>query len=85
MTSCQSRASLVRLDRFLLNCWRPDDEPFLAGTPDAQLNPKKKIFEKLKPDLRVDAAGFATFRGAKWILEGKGHFKAPTATDAQIS
>jgi len=57
--------------------------------PDAQLNPKKKIFEALKPELRVDATGRACFRGAPWCLtlaDGAQHpVLAPTLTDAQIS
>nr|VZI22226.1 unnamed protein product [Spirometra erinaceieuropaei] len=40
------------------------------GEPDAQLNPKKKIFESVKPDLRVDAQCIATYKGSPWKLKG---------------
>ena len=34
-----------------------------ANTPDAQLNPKKKVWEAVQPDLRTDAACVAGYRG----------------------
>ena len=33
------------------------------GEPDKQLNPKKKVWESVAPDLTVDAQGVAVFRG----------------------
>lgn len=33
------------------------------GEPDAVLNPKKKVFEAVQPDLRTDEALRACFRG----------------------
>lgn len=33
------------------------------GTPDAQLNPKKKVWEKLQADLKTNEAGEATWQG----------------------
>lgn len=33
------------------------------GEPDAQLNPKKNIFEKIKPDLVTSEAGVAEYKG----------------------
>jgi len=55
------------------------------GTPDGQLNPKKKIWETLKPDVRTNADRVATFKGAEFTIEGKGQVVAPTLADAQIS
>ena len=56
-----------------------------AGAPDEQLNPKKKTWEQIQPDLRIDASGIATYKGAAWKVEGKtGLFKAPSMTDAAI-
>jgi len=56
-----------------------------AGAPDEQLNPKKKTWEQIQPDLHIDASGIATYKGAVWKVEGKeGLFKAPTMTDAAI-
>lgn len=33
------------------------------GTPDVQLNPKKKVWEKLQADLKTNSAGVATWQG----------------------
>lgn len=55
------------------------------GTPDGQLNPKKKIWETLKPDVRTNASRVATYKGAPLIIEGKGQVVAPTLADCQIS
>uniref|UniRef100_A0A0K8S5A3 tRNA-binding domain-containing protein n=1 Tax=Lygus hesperus TaxID=30085 RepID=A0A0K8S5A3_LYGHE len=41
--------------------------------PDAVMNPKKKIFETVAPDLKTDDGLCATYKGAKWFVEGKGH------------
>lgn len=57
------------------------------GEPEALLNPKKKVFERVKPDLRVDGNGIATYKGCPWRLKGdtKAVIRAPTVADAQIS
>ncbi|KAK2182137.1 hypothetical protein NP493_365g01010 [Ridgeia piscesae] len=57
-----------------------------AGSPDAQLNPKKKIWEQIKPGLQINGSGEATYKGAVWRVEGKDKpCKAPTMTDSPIS
>lgn len=43
--------------------------------PDAQLNPKKKIWESVAPDLKVDADGVLVYKGAKLTVNGQ----TPTA------
>jgi len=56
-----------------------------SGAPDEQLNPKKKTWEQIQPDLRIDSDGTATYKGAVWKVEGKeGLFKAPSVTDSPI-
>jgi len=56
-----------------------------TGAPDEQLNPKKKTWEQIQPDLRIDANGTATYKGAVWKIEGKeGLFKASRVTDSAI-
>jgi len=51
--------------------------------PDAQLNPKKKIFEACAPDLKVNADKVATYKGVPWTVNGqKCHSTA--LTDVQI-
>lgn len=39
--------------------------------PDAQLNPKKKIFEAVAPDLKVNGDKVATYKGIAWSVNGK--------------
>jgi len=39
--------------------------------PDAQLNPKKKIFEACAPDLKVNDAKQATYKGTLWTVNGQ--------------
>lgn len=34
-----------------------------TGSPDVQLNPKKKVWEKLQADLKTNDAGVATWQG----------------------
>uniref|UniRef100_A0A1I8FUQ4 tRNA-binding domain-containing protein n=2 Tax=Macrostomum lignano TaxID=282301 RepID=A0A1I8FUQ4_9PLAT len=70
----------------------PGDRVSVAGCPspaerppDAQLNPKKKIWEALKPHCLVDANGYAGFNGARWLVAGKGEVRAPSLKSAQIS
>ncbi|KAI8798609.1 aminoacyl tRNA synthase complex-interacting multifunctional protein 1 [Biomphalaria glabrata] len=55
------------------------------GTPDVQLNPKKKIWETLKPDVRTNADRVATYKGAPLLIKGKGVIVAPTLANTQIS
>lgn len=36
------------------------------------MNPKKKIFETVAPDLKVNESFEGTFKGARLVVEGKG-------------
>lgn len=38
-----------------------------GAEPEAQLNPKKKIFEKISPDLRTYADGVAQYKSAPFM------------------
>ncbi|XP_041356904.1 aminoacyl tRNA synthase complex-interacting multifunctional protein 1-like isoform X2 [Gigantopelta aegis] len=55
------------------------------GEPDALLNPKKKIWETLKPFVKTDANKVATYKGVPFKVEGKGIVVAETLPNAQIS
>ena len=56
-----------------------------AGKADDQLNAKKKIWEQIQPDLRIDANGIATYKGAVWKVEGKdGLFRAHSMTNSAV-
>lgn len=54
------------------------------GEPDTLLAPKKKIWEQVAPDLKVDSNGIATYKGAPFRLDGNISCKAPTLTNVQI-
>uniref|UniRef100_A0A3B4Z9W2 Aminoacyl tRNA synthase complex-interacting multifunctional protein 1-like n=1 Tax=Stegastes partitus TaxID=144197 RepID=A0A3B4Z9W2_9TELE len=54
------------------------------GEPDKELNPKKKVWEQVQPDLRVDSQCVATYKGAAFEVVGKGVCKAQTMSDCEI-
>lgn len=54
-----------------------------AGEPDEQLNPKKKIFEALKPDLCTSSEGVAEYKGSP-LVTSAGQVTS-SLTNAQIS
>jgi len=54
------------------------------GNPDELLNPKRKIWEQVQPDLRINGEGLATYKGTLWCVEGKGTCKVPTLTNSPI-
>jgi len=41
------------------------------GTPDQQLNPKKKVFEAIQPDFLVSPEGHALYKGVQWKINGQ--------------
>lgn len=69
---------LIHCNGKLLNCSEEAVEPLkipagvapgdritvdgYKGTPDVQLNPKKKVWEKLQADLKTNATGEATWQ-----------------------
>lgn len=47
------------------------------GEPDTQLNPKKKIWESVAPDIKTDDNGVATYKGVEFKVAGvDGQFKS---------
>ena len=53
---------------------KPGDRVLVDGfesRPDAQLNPKKKVFETCAPDLRIDADKVAMYKGVPWTVNGE--------------
>ncbi|RWS29704.1 aminoacyl tRNA synthase complex-interacting multifunctional protein 1-like protein [Leptotrombidium deliense] len=54
------------------------------GEPLPQLNPKKKIWEQLAPDLKTDGECIAKYKDVSMNVAGKGIVKAPTLTNVQI-
>ncbi|KAK0139638.1 Aminoacyl tRNA synthase complex-interacting multifunctional protein 1 [Merluccius polli] len=54
------------------------------GEPDKELNPKKKVWEQVQPDLRTDESCVATYKGAPFQVAGKGVCKAQTMSNSGI-
>ncbi|XP_053966826.1 aminoacyl tRNA synthase complex-interacting multifunctional protein 1 [Anastrepha ludens] len=52
--------------------------------PDAQLNPKKKIFETCAPDLRTNDQLVACYKGAALHVPGKGNIVAQTLKNVNV-
>ncbi|MBN3286821.1 AIMP1 protein, partial [Polyodon spathula] len=54
------------------------------GEPDKELNPKKKVWEQIQPDLHTDGQCIATYKGAAFEVKGKGVCKAHTMSNSGI-
>ncbi|UYV61887.1 AIMP1 [Cordylochernes scorpioides] len=52
--------------------------------PDAQLNPKKKIFEQVAPDLKTNQDLVATYKGIPFNVENKGVVKTHSLANVII-
>ena len=52
--------------------------------PDSVLNPKKKIFETVAPDLKINNDRLATYKGALWTVPGKGNISAHSLIGVNI-
>ncbi|NP_001231196.1 aminoacyl tRNA synthase complex-interacting multifunctional protein 1 [Cricetulus griseus] len=54
------------------------------GEPDKELNPKKKIWEQIQPDLHTNAECVATYKGSPFEVKGKGVCRAQTMANSGI-
>lgn len=54
------------------------------GEPDKELNPKKKIWEQIQPDLHTNDECVATYKGAPFEVKGKGVCRAQTMANSGI-
>lgn len=52
--------------------------------PEAQLNPKKKIFETCAPDLKTNEEKVACYKGSPLTVTGKGPVVAPTLKGVSV-
>ncbi len=59
--------------------------PSSAEAADAELDPKKKLWESVQPELGTDASGAATFRGLALEVKGLGPCTAPGIANGIIS
>lgn len=65
----------------------PGDEVHVEGyprVPDPLLNPKKKIFETVAPDLKTNSERVATYKGVAFTVPGKGVVTAPSLVGVSI-
>jgi aminoacyl tRNA synthase complex-interacting multifunctional protein 1 len=56
----------------------------LLGVPDEMLNPKKKVWEKVQPDLHTDVNRVAMYKDDPFTVKGKGICTAPTLSNVNI-
>ena len=54
------------------------------GEPNKELNPKKKIWEQIQPDLYTNDVCVATYKGAPFEVKGKGVCRAQTMANSGI-
>ncbi|XP_058405852.1 aminoacyl tRNA synthase complex-interacting multifunctional protein 1 [Diceros bicornis minor] len=54
------------------------------GEPDKELNPKKKIWEQIQPDLYTNDECVATYKGVPFEVKGKGVCRAQTMSNSGI-
>lgn len=54
------------------------------GEPDKELNPKKKVWERVQADLRTDGKCVATYKGVAFEVRGKGFCKSQTMSHCGI-
>ncbi|XP_070552998.1 aminoacyl tRNA synthase complex-interacting multifunctional protein 1-like [Ptychodera flava] len=59
-------------------------EGYAFGDYPPQMNPKKKIWERIQPDLQMSDAGVATYKGTPFKVEGKGVCTAPSMKNSGI-
>ena len=55
-----------------------------TGPPDSVLNPKKKVFETVQPELHTNEEGVACYRGIPLMVPGKGVCRAATMRSSGI-
>ncbi|KFP32856.1 Aminoacyl tRNA synthase complex-interacting multifunctional protein 1, partial [Colius striatus] len=54
------------------------------GDPEKELNPKKKMWEQIQPDLRTNDQCVATYKGVPFEVKGKGICRAETMANSGI-
>ncbi|XP_078267749.1 aminoacyl tRNA synthase complex-interacting multifunctional protein 1a isoform X2 [Rhinoraja longicauda] len=54
------------------------------GEPDKELNPKKKIWDRIQPDLSTNEECIATYKGIPFVVRGMGVCKSQTMANSGI-
>lgn len=57
---------------------------FETGDPEKELNPKKKMWEQIQPDLHTNDQCVATYKGVPFEVKGKGVCRAETMANSGI-
>lgn len=86
MVLCASSPAKVELISPPENCV-PGDLVHCEGyarNPDTQLNPKKKIWETIAPDLLTSDELNVCYKGAPLYVPDKGMLKAPTQKGVNV-
>lgn len=78
---CAQPGDIITTDDFLGDKW---------CEPDAQMNPKKKIFEQVAPELMTNGTNVACYRGKPLLVKGKeeqtrGKFVSDSIANAPMS
>jgi aminoacyl tRNA synthase complex-interacting multifunctional protein 1 len=78
---CAQPGDIITTDDFLGENW---------SEADAQMNPKKKIFEQVAPELMTNGANVACYRGKPLLIKGKeeqtrGKFVSDSIANAPMS
>jgi len=81
MVMCASKDGVTEIVDPPAGC-QPGDRiqvPGFPGEPDAQLNPKKGVWEAVMPDLQLNDDGVATYKSTPWVVTGRdGVCKCPS-------
>lgn len=56
----------------------------IVGAPEKELNPKKKIWEQIQPNLHTNDECVATYKGVPFEVKGKGVCRASTMANSGI-
>lgn len=59
-------------------------DSIFSGEPDKQLNPKKKVWEQVQPDLKTNDDKVACYKGVPFTVKGKGVVTAQTMANSLI-
>lgn len=86
MVMCASSPEAVEVLIPPANCQpgEPVHCPGYTREPDAVMNPKKKIFETVAPDLHTNGAFEACYKGVPWEVPGKGNIIAKTLRNVAV-
>ncbi|VDK52128.1 unnamed protein product [Gongylonema pulchrum] len=86
MVLCASTPEKVELIRFDESC-KPGQLVSCEGfirRPDPVLNPKKKVWEGVAPDLKVSTEGMVVYKEKPLLIDGRLPLIAPTLRDVPV-